>query len=52
MGRIEFSQPEEPRPDDVESLTSGILKGAGARDDPFAPREGKALTWRDVHMAV
>jgi hypothetical protein len=50
MGSIEFSQPEEPP--DVESLTSGIIKGTGARDDPFAAREGKTLTWRDVRMAV
>ena len=48
----------KPEATDMESGNKPELtsKGSGSNlavsDDPFAPREGKTLLWRDVNMVL
>jgi hypothetical protein len=40
---------------DVESVTSNLAKQVSTlnkKDDPFAPRDGKTLLWRNIHMTL
>lgn len=35
--------------DQKSATTANVLD---SRDDPFAPREGKTLTWRNINMTL
>jgi hypothetical protein len=49
----EAQEVEFARPSKDDTQRSGTNKSTTMkRDDPFAPREGKTLTWRNVDMTL
>ena len=46
---VEFARPSMDDSQGSDANKSPIIE---KRDDPFAPREGKTLTWRNVDMTL
>lgn len=38
--------------DEEAQTTAATVKGLDSHSDPFAPREGKTLTWKNVDMVL
>lgn len=53
---VEAQAPETPVAASTTQVREGFHKSSSialeARDDPFAPREGKTLTWQNVNMVL